>query len=598
MKYQEEVIEIYRYFRILRGENHFYGVPYNSHFSRNDNSEITGKGVIFAETIPALKLLIDGASSFLRHIRMDITDNCNLRCLMCETYNHVPKNKIFFLNFDVFRKRCAGHLGKVICVHVGNVAEPLLHPSFGDFIRFIRAESDASIQILTNGNLLHKHVDLINSCNCQVSVSLDSFNPEVYKKIRVGGDLDRTLGALNLINQDKVFIDQTMMRCNIEEFGDFIEYCKAHNWKFTSRPMCIKDAVGIISKNVIDESLWFDKNVIRTWEERFQGNDFGEIVQSPLLKTQSFFSMETSKCSAHWDDLVIRGDGACLLCGAANIGNLNDADLKSIYNSEKAVPFRNSIDKGLENSPCSNCDYLIICHNPQIDNLRNYVTGRIYNALGDDLIAKLQFDSGVSDDEQKKLFTARLAEVFNVFDFVESRDAVSATRISGRDIESGNDASAASVKYGSRIEVEGIIRNTLESYYVPKLVKNYLGYNLVKYEERYFAVPLNLGILDLTLESHRTLPGIIDETDIVELERKIDQSEYWPFPVLWKAGYKGFNIVRYKTRYIGMSNELGTMDIAQTEEHTLDEYKKRNLCVTGSSNDEVEQLIDIISRLP
>ena len=425
-------------------------------------------------------------------------------------------------------------------------------------------------------------------------VSLDSLNPEVYRKIRVGGDLDRTLGSLSLIDSSKTqgFIDQVMMRCNIEEFGNFIEYCQKRNFKFTCRPMCIKDAEGVISKNLIDESLWFDKKAIRVWKDRFQGKDFDGIAQSPLLNTPSHFSTHTSKCSAYCDDLVIRGDGACLVCANANIGNLNDVSLKSIYNSEKAVSFRRSIEEGSENSPCKNCDYLIICYNPKIDDFRNYVTGRIYSALGDDLIAKLQFDSGVPDEEQKRLFTARLAEVFNVFDFVERNDGVSARRVYGGDAESASDKPALFVKGASRIEVERIIRSSCESFYVPRLIKNYHGYNFVKYEGRYFAVPLNLGILDLTLESHRTLSGIITGTNVVEIEKRIDQSEYWPFPVLWEAGYKDFNIVRYKTSYIGVSLKLGPMDLAQADELTLANYREQKLCVIASSSDEAKRLVD------
>jgi molybdenum cofactor biosynthesis enzyme MoaA len=36
------------------------------------------------------------------YLRIDIANNCNIRCIMCQGYNGLAKADISFLDFDVF----------------------------------------------------------------------------------------------------------------------------------------------------------------------------------------------------------------------------------------------------------------------------------------------------------------------------------------------------------------------------------------------------------------------------------------------------------------------------------------------------------------
>jgi molybdenum cofactor biosynthesis enzyme MoaA len=36
------------------------------------------------------------------YLRIDIANNCNIRCIMCQGYNGLAKADMSFLDFDVF----------------------------------------------------------------------------------------------------------------------------------------------------------------------------------------------------------------------------------------------------------------------------------------------------------------------------------------------------------------------------------------------------------------------------------------------------------------------------------------------------------------
>jgi len=61
------------------------------------------------------------------------------------------------------------------------------------------------------------------------------------------------------------------------------------------------------------------------------------------------------KCNAPWVSAAIEADGAVRPCFFHNaIGNIKDASLSSIINSEEAISFRKTLDMG-KNATCIKC---------------------------------------------------------------------------------------------------------------------------------------------------------------------------------------------------------------------------------------------------
>ncbi|MFC1546874.1 ABC transporter ATP-binding protein, partial [bacterium] len=71
-------------------------------------------------------------------------------------------------------------------------------------------------------------------------------------------------------------------------------------------------------------------------------------------------------------------------------------------------------------------------------------------------------------------------------------------------------------------------------------------------------------------------------------------SGYEIAPLLVYENYKGFNIVHYKTKYFGLSQVLGPVDISNINEEQIQKYTEDKECVVGLSLDAAKDLIDKI----
>src|SRR5713101_9797194 len=122
------------------------------------------------------------------YLRIDLANNCNIRCIMCQAYNSLPVSAMEFLDFEKFQATTRGELGKWDYIQLGNVAEATIHPRFADYLRYVRLEApDSTIHIVTNGKTLQKFAALINEVgNCLIQISMDSVRKEVHEYIREG----------------------------------------------------------------------------------------------------------------------------------------------------------------------------------------------------------------------------------------------------------------------------------------------------------------------------------------------------------------------------------------------------------------------------
>ncbi len=71
-------------------------------------------------------------------------------------------------------------------------------------------------------------------------------------------------------------------------------------------------------------------------------------------------------------------------------------------------------------------------------------------------------------------------------------------------------------------------------------------------------------------------------------------SNYQLSPVLVEEGYRGFNIVHYKTKYYAVLQSLGPMDFTRLEDNYLKALTEEKKCAVGISFEEVKQLVNQI----
>jgi len=182
--------------------------------------------ISWAETIVILK---DSYNRPVSNIRISLTPKCNLSCIYCHKEGEKsPKDPL-----------SAGDIAEILRVaakfEIRSVkftgGEPLLRPDLVQIVQSVPASMESSLT--TNGTLLADLArDLKTSGLKRVNVSIDSLNPETYKKI-TGTDnlsdvLDGITAALDVgltpVKLNMVVLDGI----NDNEIDDFLAFVRGN----------------------------------------------------------------------------------------------------------------------------------------------------------------------------------------------------------------------------------------------------------------------------------------------------------------------------------------------------------------------------------
>ena len=174
----------------------------------------------------------------INYLRISVTDRCNLRCRYCMPEagyaDIIPREEILSFEEIVRVAEAAAKLGIRKIRLTGG--EPLVRHNVVDLISKIHEiEGIEEIGITTNGILLPEMAeDLKKAGVTRVNISIDTMDPEKYKRITRGGDLDRVLAGIEAAKKAGL----TPVKLNIvalggfneDEFGDFIELTRRENY--------------------------------------------------------------------------------------------------------------------------------------------------------------------------------------------------------------------------------------------------------------------------------------------------------------------------------------------------------------------------------
>ena len=156
------------------------------------------------DTAPAVQSrprLVDGFGRAVTYLRVSVTDRCDLRCVYCmaEHMTFLPKAQVLtleelerlasaFIDLGVRKIRITG-------------GEPLVRKGvmdlFGALAPRLAAGDLDEVTLTTNGTQLETFAaDLAASGVRRVNVSVDSLNPETFRRLTRGGDLAQVLRGL------------------------------------------------------------------------------------------------------------------------------------------------------------------------------------------------------------------------------------------------------------------------------------------------------------------------------------------------------------------------------------------------------------------
>lgn len=171
----------------------------------------------------------------ITYLRVSITDRCNLRCRYC-----MPEAGVCKLQHqDILRYEeileivsMAAELGiKKVRVTGG---EPLVRLGCADLCAGISAiPGIQEVVITTNGILLEQQAEALHQAGVRrVNVSLDTMDPEKYRQITGGGEIQRVLRGIEKardVGLTPIKINTVLMGgFNDGEISDFVEMTREH----------------------------------------------------------------------------------------------------------------------------------------------------------------------------------------------------------------------------------------------------------------------------------------------------------------------------------------------------------------------------------
>ena len=172
-------------------------------------------------------------------IRTDITNKCNLRCIMC----HCKEKEIYsrpakYVTAEELKQQLQDIAPYVKHIMLSCGYEPLLSKHFTDIVKMIRENfSHMEIGLVTNGMLLDSKARkaIIENQVTNVLLSLDGVTKNTVEKIRVGCDFQKVVGNIMALRDLRkkfnrtfplMYMDFVLMNSNVHEAPAFVEFCK------------------------------------------------------------------------------------------------------------------------------------------------------------------------------------------------------------------------------------------------------------------------------------------------------------------------------------------------------------------------------------
>ena len=308
----------------------------------------------------------------LKKLHVDITSECNERCIHCYIPNGI-KNKAIHIPLKVFCRLIDEFIelgGNGIVLSGG---EPLMHPAIFDILHYCGMKS-LDIAVFSNLTLLdEKIIDAMKSANVRlVQVSVYSTNPIVHDSItNKRGSLVKTLSAIKQLQSSglDVQIACPVMLQNKNEVSNVMRYAKENNISlrtnslifptFDGNDSFVKSSALTIEqkRTLICDMMATDKDYTKDVLMELNNNS-DELYNDP----KSF--LNSNLCGAGINSCSITVDGNVCPCSkwqSIRLGNIFSSSLSEIWFNNPMLSFIRRINKQKSFPECLTCKAINYC---------------------------------------------------------------------------------------------------------------------------------------------------------------------------------------------------------------------------------------------
>ncbi len=228
--------------------------------------------------------MIDGCGRTIDHLRLSLTDHCNLACRYCAPEDTPVLGGMIEANFafEIVRWLSLQHGIRHIRLTGG---EPLLHPRLIPLIeRLAGLDTLHEVTLTTNGQMLAQKAAALRDAGLnRINISLDTLDPRRFAHLTRGGDLARTLAGI----EAAVAVGLTPVRINVvvqrglndHELNDIAQWSLARGC--TVRFLEVMP-IGPLA-HVIDEHLVSAAEMLAQLNERFWLRPIPQSLGQPAV---------------------------------------------------------------------------------------------------------------------------------------------------------------------------------------------------------------------------------------------------------------------------------------------------------------------------
>jgi MoaA/NifB/PqqE/SkfB family radical SAM enzyme len=308
-------------------------------------------------------------SSKLTSLICALTNRCNMRCIMCDTWRtrwEIPQK--------TYQEVVAllPYLEHVIWLG----GEVFLSPYFKELLEESKRYPYLEQRINTNGVLIDEAwAEKLFQNNIELIYSINGVTKETYEHIHQGVRFEGLIKSLQIIKsmkrkyKDKKFhlrMNVVVMKSNYHEVEKFLDFAKEYEFSLVQ----LMPIVGEDTPEHIFSSKHQDEKIFKHLESAIEklkpkANEYNiELLNSLPALSASFSPQEEVKaqskddgifCYLPWQQVLIYPDGnvrfGCFCLDP--IGNVLENSLDEIWNSEKAQAYREKIASSTYQDLCS-----------------------------------------------------------------------------------------------------------------------------------------------------------------------------------------------------------------------------------------------------
>lgn len=327
---------------------------------------------------------------FPKSINLELTNHCNLECIMCTN----PKSefrKKGFMNKEVINKIIREVVankkyisnGVIIC----GIGEPLLHDEAVNVIEKLKFNG-IKVMLNTNGVILDENIsEQLLKCNIdRIMISLDATNKEMYKKIKGRDFYNKVLDNIFiLLNTKKKLSSRTQIQINMlrmtENFQEIEEAIKFWSDALGNGDIIYSrevktlanqvDDFRVVNDNLRDIDYDYNKSLTAFKQHlKSKGTDISKYVVEDWTKVLNINNKSDTKviCRHLWNYTMILFNGDVSACcidfnGQLIMGNIKQSNIVEIWKGSKYQEMRNMFLNQKYNSIslCKNCNEWYKC---------------------------------------------------------------------------------------------------------------------------------------------------------------------------------------------------------------------------------------------